>query len=292
MKKTSMADFKITKRKKTFVLVVPRFEDIFNSFYSGEVIKGVTAAASRLGIDILVHLTDRNDHQTWLSSSLLNYQPIDGVIFADIDNDLNVVKRVIRKGIPVIILNNYLKQPINCISIDNYKAGAEAAEIFVKNKHTRIATIAGEQRTQAGQTRLMGFCDALKTMGIDVPKNYIAFGDFLRTPARKAAEKLLDLKNPPTAIFAASDVMALEVMDVALGKKIKIPEELSLIGFDDNPLAFTASISLSTFAQPIGDMGRLGVEHLKKLNEGKEPFPFKLMLPAVYVSRNSVSKIK
>ena len=287
-----MPDVKTKKRKKTFVLVVPRFEDIFNSFYAGEIIKGATMAGSRLGIDILVHMTDREDHQSWLSVSMLSFQPIDGVVFADIDNDPNVVKRVISRGIPAIILNNFLKQPMNCISIDNYQAGVEAAETFIKNGHERIATIAGEQRTQAGQMRLMGFCDTLKEAGMSLPKSYICFGDFMRTPARKAAEKLLSLKNPPTAIFAASDVMALEVIDVAHSHKIEIPEELSVIGFDDNPLAFTASISLSTFSQPLLDMGRLGVEHLKRISEGKEKLPFKLMLPAVYVSRSSVGKIK
>ncbi len=283
---------KSRKNKKTFVLVIPRFEDIFNSFYAGEIIKGVSVAASRLKIDVLMHITDRENHRTWLDSPLFERPMIDGILFADIDNDINVVKRAINRGLPTLVLNNYLKQPVNCISIDNYQAAIDAVERLVTLGHHRIATIAGEQMTQAGQNRLMGFCDALETIGIAIPKSYIAYGNFLRTPARKAAERLLAMKDRPSAIFAASDVMAMEVLDVAREKKIKVPDDLSVIGFDNNPLAWAGSIALTTFAQPLVEMGRLGIEHLKKISEGKEKLPFKLMLPASYVEKQSVAQMK
>jgi LacI family transcriptional regulator len=283
---------KAKKGKKTFVLVIPRFEDIFNSFYAGEIIKGVSLSASRLKIDVLMHITDRENHRTWLDSPLFERPMIDGILFADIDNDINVVKRSINRGIPTLVLNNYLKQPVNCISIDNYQAAVDVVERLVKLGHERIATIAGEQMTQAGQSRLMGFCDALEAIGLKASKPYIAYGNFLRTPARKAAERLLALKDRPTAIFAASDVMALEVIDVARSKRIKVPEELSIIGFDNNPIALASSISLTTFSQPLVEMGRLGIEHLKKISEGKEKLPFKLMLPAQYIEKQSVAKAR
>lgn len=279
----------VKKRKKTFVLIVPRFEDIFHSFYAGEIVKGASLAASRLHADILIHITDRSDHHAWLDAGLLDPNLVHGILFADIDNDPNVVKKAITKGVSHLVLNNYLKQPMNCIAIDNYQAAIEAVGMLVRLGHQRIATIAGEQMTQAGQARLMGFCDALQTIGIDLPKSYITYGDFLRTPARKAAEKLLGLKERPTAIFAASDVMALELLDVANSKKIKVPQELSVIGFDDNPLASRSSVPLSTFAQPLIEMGRLGLEHLYKISEGKESLPFKMMLAATFVERQSVA---
>lgn len=283
---------RVKKGKKTFVLVVPRFEDIFNAFYAGEIIKGVSMAASRLKIDVLIHITDRDNHRTWLDSPLFERPMVDGILFADIDNDMNVVKRAINRGLPVMVLNNYLKQPVNCIAVDNYQAAVDAVEKLATLGHQRIAAIAGEQMTQAGQTRLMGFCDALEAIGLKIPKQYITYGNFLRTPARKAAERLLSLKDRPTAIFAASDVMALEVLDAARMKKIRVPEELSVIGFDNNPLAWSSSIPLSTFEQPLVEMGRLGVEHLKKISEGKEKLPFKLMLPAKLVERQSAGKCR
>jgi len=279
----------VKKRKPIFVLVVPSFEDIFNSFYAGEVIKGVSASASRLKVDVLIHITDRFDHKSWLDSSLLDRNYIDGVIFADIDNDTHVVKKSICRGIPTLVLNNMLNEPINCVTIDNGKAAMDVVAYLRKLGHKKIATIAGDLSTQAGELRLEGFKEALAKDGIDLPKSYMTQGNFLRTPARAAAQKLLSLSDRPTAIFAASDVMALEVLDVARSKNIRVPEELSVVGFDDNPLHMNSSIPLTTVSQPIGEMGRLGTEFLIQISQGRLPIPVKETLPTKLVVRKSTA---
>jgi len=102
---------------------------------------------------------------------------------------------------------------------------------------------------------------------------------------------LLKLKNRPTAIFAASDVMALEVMDVARSLGIQIPEELSIVGFDANPLSMTGSVKLTTVSQPLGEMGRLGSENLYQISRGKVKLPVKVILPTKLIKRQSVSTI-
>ena len=186
-----------------------------------------------------------------------------------------------------MVLNNYLKEPINCIAIDNRKATFDVINHLVKLGHNRIATITGDLETQAGQLRLDGFCDALAENHIRVPKYYITNGVFLRTPARLAAQKLLKLKNRPTAIFAASDVMALEVIDIAKANKIKIPEELSVVGFDDNPLNINSSVRLSTVFQPLVEMGRLGTERLRDVSMGQAQLPVKMVLSAKLIERKS-----
>jgi LacI family transcriptional regulator len=274
-------------RKQTFLLVIPSFEDIFHSFYAGEIIKGVSLAASRLNIDILIHITDRFDHKSWLEASLLNHDDIDGIIFADIDNDINIVKKVIDRGIPYVVLNNYLEQPINCLAIDNRDATFKIVDHLTKLRHERIATIAGDRMTQSGQVRLEAFKEALTQKGITPVQEYITFGDFLRTPARAAAQKLLAMKDRPTAIFAASDVMAMELIDVATSLDIRIPGDLSVVGFDDNPLSINCPIRLTTVFQPLVEMGRLGAEQLKQLVLGQAKLPIKFMLAAKFVPRDS-----
>jgi len=281
----------IRKRKKTFVLVIPSFEDIFHSFYAGEIIKGVSLAVSRLKIDVLIHITDRFDHRSWLDSTLLDKSYIDGIIFGDIDNDIQVVKRAISRGIPTIVLNNYLEEPINCLSIDNFEASYEVVQHLIQLGHSQIGTIAGDLSTQAGQFRLNGFMAALHDAGIKTSKSYVTYGDFLRTPARKAAQKMLKLKNRPTAIFAASDVMALELMDVAKQYKISIPDELSVVGFDDNPLNLHSEVNLTTVFQPLVEMGRLGAEHLNQISLGRARLPLKMKLQAKPIYRQSIIEI-
>ena len=278
----------IKKRKQTFVLVVPRFEDIFHAFFAGEILKGVGLAASRLKIDVLLHITDRQDHRGWLDSTLLDPRYIDGIIFADIDNDLNVVKKAIRCGIPCIVLNNILLEPINCIAVDNKKAAFEVIEYLKKSGHSKIATIAGDLSTQSGLMRLDGYKEAVTKC----PPAYITHGGFMRTHARKAAEKLLNLTDRPTAVFVASDVMALELMAAARTMNIRIPEDLSVVGFDDNPIIHNSSIALSTVRQPLVEMGRLGVENLFQVTQGKAKLPVKILLPTELIERQSVKRLK
>ena len=282
-----MPIIRIKKRKKTFVLVIPSFEDIFNAFYAGEIIKGASMAASRLKIDILIHITNRFDHRGWLDATLLDRRYIDGIIFGDIDNDISVVEKAITRGIPTIVLNNYLEEPINCIGIDNRRAAQEVVQHFIKLGHRNIATIVGDLSTQAGKMRLEGFYDALKQSNIVVPTDNIVQGDFLRTPARAAAIKLLKLKERPTAVFAASDVMAFELIDVARANNLSIPDDLSIVGFDDNPLNMNSSVRLTTVSQPLMEMGRIGVEHLKQVSNAEAPLPLKMMLPAKLILRAS-----
>ncbi len=281
---------KSKKRKNTFVLVIPSFEDFFHSFYAGEIIKGVSFAASRLKIDILIHITNRYDHRGWLDSTLLDRNYIDGIIFADIDNDVHIVKKSICRGIPTFVLNNSLKEPINCISVDNYKASFDIVTYLLELGHTKIATIAGDLTTQAGEKRLEGYEKALAAAELPALKSYVTQGDFLRTSARVAAKKLLKLKDRPTAIFAASDVMALEVIDVARQLDLRVPEDISVVGFDNNPLAATGSVPLTTVSQPLVEMGRLGTEQLQLVRCGKAQLPVKMTLPTRLIKRKSSAR--
>jgi DNA-binding LacI/PurR family transcriptional regulator len=274
----------------TYALVIPRFEDIFHSYYSCEVIKGIGVAASRLKVDVLVHITDRFNHQDWLTSRLLNPDFIDGILFADINGDVATLKKVIEKGIPYLVMNNVFSEAINYIAIDNKKAAKEAVQHLIKLGHERIATISGDLLTQAGKSRLDGYLEALGENHIAAKEEYLTRGEFLRSPARQSARALLNLRNRPTAIFAASDVMALELMDVARKMQIKIPEELSIIGFDDNPLAEYSSIGLTTVSQPLMEMGRLGLENLHQIAQDKAQLPIKILLETRLIERESCAK--
>ena len=276
------------KMSRVFGLIVPRFEDIFHSFYATEVIKGVSIAASRLKLDIMSHITDRQKHEDWLTSASLSPGYIDGILFADIDGDKKQLGKVISRRIPYIVMNNYFqKQPINCIAIDNYKAAVNVIEYLIELGHTKIATIAGDLSTEAGRARLEGFKSCMSRHNLSTETKYIRIGHFLRSPARREAEKLLNLSERPTAIFCASDVMAMEAMDVAKEKKLRIPENLSIVGFDDNPIANYARVPLTTVWQPIVEMGRQAAELLNQMLDGKRREPVKVLLDTKLLKRKS-----
>lgn len=280
----------MVSKSKAYALIVPRFEDVLHSFYASEIIKGVSLAASHLKADVLIHITERLHHEDWLNWPVLNTSYLDGVLFADIDSDTSTLKKFIAKGTPYLVLNNAFSEPINSISIDNEKAAVEAVHYLVKLGHKKIATIAGDLHTQAGKARLKGFKDALIKHELMVKDEYITIGSFLRTPARNAAQKLLHLHQRPTAIFAASDVMALEAIDLARKEGLSIPQDLSIVGFDDNPVSMYSSIGLTTVRQPIVEMGQLGLETLDQIAQGKVKLPVKSILPAKLVLRESCAK--
>jgi LacI family transcriptional regulator len=275
------------KQHRFYTLVIPRFEDVFHSFFASEVIKGVTAAASRLKVDILIHITERRKHPDWVTSDSFISESVQGVIFADIDGDKKQLVEFSKRGIPYIVMNNYFSEDISCIAIDNRKAAMDIVEYLIKLGHSRIATIVGDLNTQAGEARLEGYKQSMAKYGLSVPKAYVQEGFFLRTPARQAAKSLLSLPDRPTAIFAASDVMALEVLDEARAQGLRVPWDVSLVGFDDNPVAGYSPVKLTTVSQPIVEMGRLALEKLHQISLGRENVPVKVVLPAKLVKRES-----
>ena len=261
-------------------LIIPRFEGIFQSYYAVEVLKGIGVGAEQLHCDLLLHITE--------GKTFVNPASVAGLIFLDVDSCEELLDRAIDEGLPTVVLNHYLQDlPVSCVAIDNWTAAERVVDYLVKLGHREIATITGDLKTQAGLDRLDGFIKAMKERQLPVRDEYIRFGDFSVPSARTAAEALLGLKNRPTAVFVGSDEMALEVINVALAKGVRVPEELSVIGFDDNPIARNSRVPLTTVRQPLTQMGKTGVEVLSQYLKGKKQQPTKLKLPTELIERQS-----
>ncbi|MBI2104248.1 MAG: LacI family DNA-binding transcriptional regulator [Candidatus Omnitrophica bacterium] len=268
------------KAKPTLGLIIPRFEGIFHSHYALQVVKGCGIAAERLRCDLLLHVA--NGKASDLPPS------VNGVIFADLFGCEELLDRIVDDRLPVVVLNHYLEElPVTCVAIDNRTAAEHVVAYLVRLGHRDIATITGDLKVQAGLDRLDGFMKAMKARQLPVRDEYVRFGDFGLPSARAAAEALLALKERPTAIFVASDDMALETINVALEKRLRVPEELSIVGFDDIPSAATARVPLTTVRQPLSEMGRRGLELLFQQINSKPRHPTKLLLPTELIERGS-----
>ena len=262
----------------TIGLIIPRFEGIFHSYYALQVIKGIGVAAERSRCDLLLHITDG---KTFPGS-------LNGAIFLDLYGCEELLERVIDEGLPTVVLNHYLEDlPVSCVAVDNRTGAERVVDYLVRLGHKEIGTITGDLKTQAGLDRLDGFVKAMKARDLSVKDAYIRFGDFGLPSARAGAEALLSLQDRPTALFVGSDEMALEAVNVALARGLRVPEELSVVGFDDNPVAAHARIPLTTVRQPLSDMGRMGFEVLAQAMNGKKQAPTKLLLPTELVERES-----
>lgn len=270
------------KKVKAIGLVIPAYEGLFYSYYGNEIIKNVGTICTELGFDLFLHIAS--------PKKSINFSLLQGVIFADIIENEYQLKECLEREIPCVVINHSFKDlDVNFIAIENQKASFEAVSYLISLGHKRIAHIAGDLRTQCAQERLEGYKKALEKAKIKIDEDLIKIGNFSKILARRATEELLRLKNRPTAIFCASDEMAQECMYVILEHRLKIPEDISLIGFDDNPLCLMTPVALSTVRQPLSEMARKSVEILSSIiyEEKKSQSKKKIYLPAKLIIRDS-----
>ncbi|MCA9409093.1 MAG: LacI family DNA-binding transcriptional regulator [Candidatus Omnitrophica bacterium] len=266
-------------------LVMPGYPGIFHSFYAIELIRGVGHACESLRLDMLFHITN--------GYNPINTNNVGGVLFADIIENRKQVEAAIANGTPCMIINNKVTDlKTNYIAVDNTAGGQIAADYLSSFGHKNIAVITGNLNTQSGLERFEGFKDFLKTKNIEIPKDYIFQGDYSRRSARVAMEKFLELKPLPTAIFAASDDMALETIAVILEKGMRVPEDISVIGFDDNPACLFGPVALTTIRQPLFEMADEGVKSLNSIIQGKTKSLVKTLLKPELVIRESCTTPK
>lgn len=269
-----------TGKSNVVALVIPRYEGVFYSFYALELIRGVGTMCEVLKLDLLLHLTD--------ARSLLSLRGAGGIIFSDIIGNRAQLEDCLAKRVPCVVINYYVDDlDVSCIAIDNAGGAESAVNYLIELGHKKIAHITGDVMTQAAAKRLEGYKRALEKNNIKVREDYIFQTDYSRGAARSAAENLLKVSDPASAVFVASDAMALEVMAVAreLGKNI--PDDLSIVGFDDNPSGLYGPVGLTTVRQPLIRMAEESVKELNRLILSSKNTPKKILLPAELVIRES-----
>ena len=272
-------------KSNVIALVIPRYEGVFYSFYALELIRGIGTLCDVFKADLLLHLTE--------ARAELNLRGVGGIIFADIIGNRCQLEDALSIGIPTVVINNIVENlPVACVAVDNTKGAQEAVEYLISLGHKRIAHICGDTVTQAAAQRLEGYRRALKKHSLNLGERYVFKTDYSRGQARRAAEEMLAMPEPPTACFVASDSMALEVMAVAREKGREVPRDLSLVGFDDNPSGLYGPVALTTVRQPLIKMAEEGIKALRLIMEGKKPAAGqKTVLPTELVIRESCRKL-
>ncbi len=174
-----------------------------------------------------------------------------------------------------------------------HSAGAKAAtKHLLELGHRRIALITGPRQWVSTEERLSGYLTALAAAGVLPSQDLVVDGDFKLEGGRAAAEFLLDLPEPPTAIFASNDNMALGAMQVARERGLRVPEDLSVVGFDDGESAGIVTPPLTTVRQPLAELGRIAVSLLTRLIEGQRVEALRIELATRLVVRESTGPVK
>ena len=257
---TNLAARSMRSQKKNLIgLIMP---DIAYP-YAIEIMKGVNQAIAESEFDLLVytsgdvrksgHVTSEQKYITLLAKSIS-----DGVIVvAPVASDYQIDK-------PIVSIDPVMKNPnYPAVHATNYQGSVEAMEYLIGLGHRRIGFIGGRVELESANRRLSGYRNALEKAGVPIDENLIVSGDYTTKTGVEGGEKLLLLKNRPTAIFASNDQMAMGVFQIAEKMGLNIPEDFSLIGFDNIPES--KYLGLTTVDQFISQMGYSATQMLIKI---------------------------
>jgi LacI family transcriptional regulator len=277
----------VTKRSNLLGLIVP---NISNPFFP-ELCRGAEDEANQRDYSLIICNSDDQSKKEENYLRLLQEQQVDGILLSSMNQLSHTSKDQLDSGkIPYVLFdrgeeaNNH-----SGVFLDNEKGGYFAGKHLTDLGHTKIACMTGPLEILNAQQRLSGFQRALTEAYIELPKSYILVGDFQMEEAYLIAKKFLQ-NNSVTAIFASNDLMACGIYQAAHELGIQIPEQLSIVGFDDIPLVTTLIPKLTTVRQGTYEMGRKAIELLinKIENDSSEGVVFE---PALIV-RESTKKIK
>ena len=238
---------------RTILVIVP---DICDPFFS-EIIRGIEVTAANHGYLVLIGDCAHQNQQEKTFIDLIITKQIDGMLLlgSRLPFDASIEEQ--RNLPPMVMANEFAPElELPTVHIDYLTAAFDAVNYLYEQGHKRIGCIAGPEEMPLCHYRLQGYVQALRRCGIMVDPQYIARGDFTFEAGSKAMQQLLDLPQPPTAVFCHSDVMALGALSQAKRQGLKVPEDLSIIGFDNIDLTQFCDPPLTTIAQPRYEIGR------------------------------------
>jgi LacI family transcriptional regulator len=265
--------------------------DLQHPFFH-EVLVGLKDHVGASGFDLLLFASEHPGNG-WGTHSLLKrarHHHVDGVVLMGVEQESPEVDKLTRSELPCVGVDVALTGEHSDFVVSDNAAGARmAVEHLVSIGHRRIATITGLVNTRPGIDRLRGYRDALRDAGLAFRDEYVAYGDFYVESGRAATERLLALDEPPTAIVAASDLMALGVIGAAAAVGLQVPADLSVVGFDDISLAAHVHPPLTTLRQDKAGLGHAAGEALVGRIEGREERPRQVVLPVSLIERASTT---
>jgi LacI family transcriptional regulator len=282
----------LVKRRSELIGVVlftgVEHPDIGHPFFQ-EVLVGLKHGLGDSGYDVLLFASEqphskRNGKHSYLRRA--RHHRVDGVVLMGVDQDDPEVERLLESKIPLIAVDlDIVGEHASYVASDNVGGARLAVRHLHELGHRRIATIAGPYKP--GADRLLGYRAELQALGVERHADYEQFGDFYTESGEVAMRALLELPEPPTAVFAAADLMAVGAINAASDAGLRVPGDLAVVGFDDIQLAGLLNPSLTTIRQDKPGLGLAAARALVEQIENPEITPPALTLPVELVVRAS-----
>ena len=255
----------LPNRNTLIELVFPDLDTV----WAMELIRGVENVAKEHGLSVVISETGTRHAPApdWITG-VLRRRPVGVVlVFSDLADGYKAQLR--SRAIPFVIVDpaGDPSPDVPSVGSANWSGGLMATRHLIELGHSRIAAITGPDDMMCSHARLDGFRSAMNTAGLTVDESLVAFGDFHVDGGRENARRMLADANRPTAIFAGSDLQALGVFDAARSLGIRVPEDLSVVGYDDLQLAQWSSPALTTVHQPLTRMAEEAARLVVRMSE-------------------------
>lgn len=275
-----------TKRSNTIGLIIPT---ISNPVFAESTL-GVQEYADSKNVQVILGNSYYKNTQEKNLVRVLRENQVDGLIITTTNVKGKVLQTLVDENFPFVLLFSTIKTgPISAVGVDNYRGGYLAAEHLINLGHKRIGMVAGNfTTTDRSYHRWHGYKRCLKDNGITYDKNLLVQTEYALTEGQNAIKNLLNLPLPPTAVFCSNDYLALGALKGAREAGLTLPEDLSIVGFDDMQTASFMVPALTTIRQPAHEMGKRAAELLLQLIESKSK-PLQIMLETELVVRESTT---
>ncbi len=274
-------------RSHVLGLVVPFFTRPFFI----EVLRGVEMAATAHGYEMVLYNVETTTQRDHYLRQLPMRRRVDGLLVVSLFCDESEAERFRKMNLPVVLVDSY-NPLLTSLVVDNISGARQAVEYLISLGHRQIGFVNGVKvgsfNFNKADDRMSGYRQALANSDIPYNPEWVSATEWTRAGGREGARQLLLLPQRPTAIFAASDVQALGVMEQAQAQGLRVPQDLCIIGFDNIELA--ELLNLTTVAQPMHEMGKQAVERLLAEIECPQP-PQTVMMDVTLVHRSTTAPL-
>ncbi len=275
--------------KKTFSIGVA-IPDLRSSYFS-EVILGIDEVASERGYSTIISNTGYEEGREREVLRMVRDRRVDGMIMLLSNRMTDECRALIEMGYHVVLLGNSLEN-VDCPSVEcnNFASAYAIVEHLIKMGHTRIAHIGGNRETRTGMLRMQGFTSAMENYGLPVRPEWNIPTRYFKDEAYSIMKDIIAGGAPPTAVYAAADILAIGCYKAIYEAGLRIPDDFSIVGHDDIDIASLVYPPLTTMRQQTWEMGRTAA---RKLLDGFSSRPRKdiTILPTTLVARQSVKDL-
>ncbi|MGG7620353.1 LacI family DNA-binding transcriptional regulator [Bacillus coreaensis] len=274
----------VMQKSHTIGLFLTSISNGTSSSFLADTIKGVNSMITN---EYNLFIRGIDDYADYTS---INSQRFDGIILMSQSvSDNSFIYHVLQKEIPLVVLNREVEETSIPNVLSNDTEGARmAVEYLITNGHHDIAIIEGTPSFKSSHMRKEGYLQALMEAGIPIKKQYSIQGNYDMESGSQAMEQLLSLTSPPTAVFCSNDDTAIGAMNTVFARGLSVPNDISIVGFDDSGFSQYTTPRLTTVKRPVEEISRVGVERLLSLIGRKEEEVERTFMKTELIVRDSV----